>query len=954
MTDPSADQSPPVPATSDEPRRSLQRDVVFASVARQLFEGFDAAPVTLGPFVVMHRIGEGGMGTVYAAYDPRLERKVALKVVRERGVAPAAHRRLEREARAAASLAHPNVVPVFETGRAADGSVFIAMELVEGRTLRRWLTQSPRTWSQIVRMFIAAGQGLAAAHAAGLVHRDFKPDNVLVGTDERARVTDFGLASSLAEHPSTLSDDSRSDSYSWPEHRSIPMRGGTAGYIAPEQRRAHPVGPASDQFSFCVALREALELGALPLHADPSAPTPRPFRGPARLRRVLRRGLADSPRERWPSMDALLLELQRVVTPRRWPWAVAALSVGLGLVGAGLWYDAELGQRCAGAPEQLANTWNEAVARDVREALLRTGKSYGPRTWERVHAELDRYANAWVEHHLAACEATRVHQEQSEEVMDLRMACLARRRLDLRALLQVLARGHESTTSEAIDLVAQLPMLSRCDDVEALRSELPAPHDPVIAERAQALRERLTGAWWRRRSGEDEGLATEVGALVEQAEALGHPPVLAEALLLRGSLRDDARGDEDPKPDLERAYLLGATHEHQPVELHAAGLLAFVTGTDEHDHQRSRHWSQLALALADRPYTPANARARTWTHVGAALNRRGKSEEARALHERALALREATFGPQHPSIAATLHSLAVVMNSQGKPTEALEYGRRALAFWESTMGPEHPRVAKILMVMGHSSERAGHYDEALALHERALAIVTATWGPEHVTVATALNGMGNAWKQKGDLDAALPAYRRALAIEEAAQGPEHPYVAGLRSNVGALLMAQRRFTEAQIELEHALSTWETALGQEHPYVSGALLNLGNLFIRKGEDDKALPYLERGLALAEAHLGSQHPRVGMLLQSLATLYRHQERIEAARAHFERALELKEAVQGPSHPATIDALLSLGELERSQGRIADARVYFERALAHGRVEQDERAELEAWLAEHPARP
>jgi serine/threonine protein kinase len=212
-----------------------------------------------------------------------------------------------REARAMARLAHPNVVTVHEVGE--DGEhVYIVMELVAGATLRQWLA-TPRTWPRVLDVFVEAARGLASAHEAGIVHRDFKPDNVLVGDDGRTRVTDFGLARAPDEYATA------------PE--------GTPAYMAPEQRRGEPPTPAADQFSFCVALYEAL-YDRRPFVDDDSTTAPIAPRSddvPSLVWLAVRRGLAVDPHDRWPNMSALLSELRPAPVPRRRKILLVGLSI---------------------------------------------------------------------------------------------------------------------------------------------------------------------------------------------------------------------------------------------------------------------------------------------------------------------------------------------------------------------------------------------------------------------------------------------------------------------------------------------------------------------------------------------------------------------------------------------------------------------------------------------------
>src|SRR5215468_7612378 len=268
-------------------------------------EGGDEVPargVSIGRFIVLGPLGMGGMGMVLSAYDPQLDRKVALKLLRtDRGALSEEGRaRLVREAQAMARLNHPNVVAVYEV---VFGEVtgYLVMELVEGTTLRAWLAKNQPRWEQIVDLHIAAGAGLAAAHRAGLVHHDFKPDNVLVDGEGRPRVSDFGLAG--AGRPGA----------------------GTQAYMAPEQLGGGTVDARADQYAFCVTLWEALH-GERPV-AGAAPPSSR--KAPRWVDRALTRGLRAAPEERWPSMDDLLRVLRR---GRRSGARLAGLAAAVGAV----------------------------------------------------------------------------------------------------------------------------------------------------------------------------------------------------------------------------------------------------------------------------------------------------------------------------------------------------------------------------------------------------------------------------------------------------------------------------------------------------------------------------------------------------------------------------------------------------------------------------------------------
>jgi WD40 repeat protein len=341
----------------------LADELARADLKARLF-GAPAESSRIGRFAVLRKLGAGGMGVVYAAYDEELDRKVAVKLVLPGHDDPDASARSRREAQALARLSHPNVVQVYEVGE-YQGSVYLAMEFIQGQTLRAWQTRTPRRWQDIVAMYLQAGRGLAAAHARNLVHRDFKPDNVLVGDeDQRARVLDFGLARAPASDlsPGTSSPtkvgadlllraadpDLPHGTETRAEPAPLTTPGavlGTPAYMAPEQLAGEQADARSDIFSFCAALHEALH-GVRPfagehahslyeaiLRGGPTRAAP-PADVPAWLQRIVDRGLLADPSARWPAMEPLLLALSR--DPTRWRRRAALAGLGLILLGLGV------------------------------------------------------------------------------------------------------------------------------------------------------------------------------------------------------------------------------------------------------------------------------------------------------------------------------------------------------------------------------------------------------------------------------------------------------------------------------------------------------------------------------------------------------------------------------------------------------------------------------------------
>lgn len=424
----------------------------------------------VGRFVVLDLLGTGGMGVVYTAYDPELDRKVALKLLHPPREGEGDEPKLLAEAQVMARINHANVIAVYEVGTHRN-QVFAAMELIEGTTLRRWMTEQTRSWRQIVDVFVLAGDGLAAAHTAGVVHRDFKPENVLLGDDGRVKVSDFGLATAS------------------PAARGAHIAG-TPGYVSVEQLEGLGADERSDQFSFCIALHEALH-GSRPFSArslDDLVTEVR--RGPdlegARrtvppwLNRVVRRGLALAPEERYPSMRALTADIRRTIAVRRTRPRVAAAVATLALVtGAlALAMDRRTGTTrpsCADAADRLTGVWDSARRDAVRSAFLGTASPSAAAEYARAADLIDRYAAAWTTIRTEICEASDSRRESSAPLHDLRMACLDRARIQLRALSDVLVAADLDTVREAAAAAAALPPLDACSDADALRAIVSPP-----------------------------------------------------------------------------------------------------------------------------------------------------------------------------------------------------------------------------------------------------------------------------------------------------------------------------------------------------------------------------------------------------------------------------------------------------------------------------------------------
>jgi len=683
--------------------RPLEFQRLFAEVRGRLL-GEPAATLRLGRYLVGERIGAGGMGVVYAGVDPELGRKVAIKLVRPDrvGAGSAGRERLLREAQAMAQISSPHAVTVYEAGTYGE-QVFVVMEFVAGTTLTQWLGEAPRGWREVVEMFTQAGRGLHAAHQAGLIHRDFKPDNVLVGEDGRARVADFGLAHAAAE--AVASSLPRG---TFPIGHVLggisTATGALVGslpYMSPEQHRGAAVDARSDQFSFCVALWEALHgqrpfVGATPEElrsrtlAGAIAPAPEGARVPASLRRILLRGLQLAPGRRWSDMAALLGALERAGRRRGRAalWAVAAAAVAAGI--AGTWRSEHVQEDlCAGAGSEVAAVWGEGRRSAVRQAFLGTGRPEAAEAWSQVAARLDAYAGEWAEAREDACRAANYAERTGpKEHAHLELACLDRSLGELRALVVAFTEDAEGVLGNAVKAAVKLRPLSACRERPELALQV-APSDPAVAVQVQALGGRLDEIAALLKAGEVARALPRAREAATQAELLGHEFTTAEALVLLGSLQSHAGEFAAAEATLFAAALAAERGNNLSALVRARTELIVAIGYGQGRTDEALRWGALALnALGRNTGDPIEVRLRT--ALGLVHARRGDRMAASGELEQALALAEATLGPDHLGVATVVGHLAALRAEAGEVSAARSLLVRALEIRTRTLGASHP------------------------------------------------------------------------------------------------------------------------------------------------------------------------------------------------------------------------------------------------------------------------
>ena len=685
---------------------------MFAEVRGRMFGAGD--PVRVGRYLIRGRVGVGGMGVVYAADDAALGRRVAIKLLHGAGSEGQARGRILREAQALARLSHPNVVQIYEVGEVGR-QVFVAMEFVEGLTLAQWQQQRPWSWRELLDVYLQAGRGLAAAHAVGLVHRDFKPENVLVGADERVRVLDFGLARTDGEGaPAELR--LAGDASLQPITATGAMLG-TALYMSPEQWRASPTDPRSDQFSFCVALYAALfgvhpfagttvqELRARVLAGAVLSPpgrvgSPRP---PQRLRRALLRGLRVDPEQRFPDMPALLAELERVRRGRPLAWlGLGVLALGVGAALGGRWSAPEESATphvCATGSEQVQAVWGPTRRAAVRRAFLATERGDAVAVWSQVAAQLDDYADEWARGHAAACreamagEGPRRPRAELSEGPYLTMACLDRSLGELRALTDAFIDDADLVIGNAVKAAYKLRPLEECRARPVLALLTTPPADPATAVQVQALAGKLDEISALLKAGDTARgvpLAREAAA---QARALAHDHTTAEALVLLGSLESLAGEYPAAERSLFDAALLAERGDNRAALARARTELVFVIGYGQRRFDEALQWGELASNTMHQLGRGGALEVRLRSAKGLVLRARGDLPAARVELLAALTLAESTLGPDNPGVATALGNLAAVQAAAGEREAATAALRRALKIRERALGAgEHPRA----------------------------------------------------------------------------------------------------------------------------------------------------------------------------------------------------------------------------------------------------------------------
>ncbi len=807
-------------------------------------------------YEVKHELGRGGMGTVYLAHDRTLGRDVALKL--HRADPATGSGRLQREALAMAKLAHPNVVSVFEIGD-LDDRMYVAMEYVRGGTLRTW-GQAPHGWREIIAMMVATGRGLAAAHAAGLVHRDFKPENVLVGDDGRPRVGDFGLARSERAPAGDVARGATGPASTGAgavltnANTVTVSASGTPAYMAPEQMTGEPVDARSDQFAFCVVAWECLfgkrpfagaTVDALAHAITEHRLEPTASKVPERVRAVLGRGLAAKPGDRFADMPALLAALERAAAPRT---ARNAIVVAIGvavLIGGGVSVQRALAARrvdarCDDAANAMRARFDVAAHARLATALVASGSPYGESAALHTLPVIDRATSLLANEAAGVCRDTAL----SASARAARIACLDRRAGDVTSVVAQLSQPAPGIAEGAPDAAWSLTDPQPCTDGPAgARAIAPSVRDRLAKIYALSDGRQVEEALAAAKQLLDETRAShDTPSMVHVAQVLGELQDQMDHAAAAASFQLAETGAEQMGDDLGAASSLASlatdavmggagqyAQAHRDIDL-ARAKLARIGGNAE---------LELRMAFIE-------------SQVLMMEKRGGDAERAMvAVLARAAELYPAT----HPHFAQIYGTLAQIEDGIGKHTEELANAQKCYDLAKAAYGDGHPTTVEALLTLGIAQSKTDHLDDA----RRNLTAVLGMFPPGHPLRLSAQAGLGSLEEQAKNLPAARAAFEDARAGYVEAEGSASNDVALMDDDLGGVYQELGELEHAIASDREAVAIYRAEGADGTAHLAQALAGLCDALLSAGRAGEALPLATQALALLEAQPADADPQ-----------------------------------------------------------------------------------------------
>jgi tetratricopeptide (TPR) repeat protein len=757
---------------------------------------------------ITHRLGAGGTGAVYAAHDRELDRTVALKLLRAAGSEQTDRDRLRREALLLARLSHPNIVVVFGFTE-YEGHCAVVMELIQGRNLRAWLTQSPDAPPRRRRaceVVVAAGRALAAAHAAGVVHGDFKPENVLVPPlGAPVKILDFGLA---RIHTDAITPDAGEL-----DDTLATIEGLTPAYAAPERLAGGPPDAKADQYSLCVMLWEAWT-GSRPLQCGQAAP-------PRRVRRVLEQGLDPAPERRWASTYALLDAFEAACRPRRrWP----AVATGLFAVGGGAWllHD-EAVDPCSSRRAELEAVWSPERRRNVEANLA----AFDDATSTDVVASLDAHARRWIAAHGVGCRATGASDSVGRPELDRRLACLRARLQAFDALAGALETAGPVEVASARGSVASL-----ADPAECRRGRdppLPGRVDTLLA-RAEVL--------------QNIGRAELALALLDSAKAEDEAAAVAVGLR-RASVLATLDRREEARSLLERLYLQAVATGQEPAAARAAIAIVFNVRPGAIDREASITWLRHASTMLERSPGDVDLELELEHARAQALRFAGARVEAMDLFKRLEPEVARRYGRGGARWVQVRFHRAGACREAGRFDRERELAADGLEAARRVLGDEHRLTLDMEAMWGGALVQLGRADEARAVLTKTRAVFERIHGEEHEALQYLHVDLADLADLEGDLEQSREHYDTALAILHRRLGRDSHEAIALLNKRASVIWRLGDTHRATKEFHRAFDLALALGGKSSPRTLEVLNDLLVHQGRAGDWDAAAETLARG-------------------------------------------------------------------------------------------------------------
>ncbi|MCA9652616.1 MAG: tetratricopeptide repeat protein [Myxococcales bacterium] len=857
-----------------------------------------------GRYVVLDELhGDDGERTL-VAYDPELDRKVGLKVFPAASDGAQARRR--ERARVLAGIVHPHVVRVHDVG-SWEGRLFAAMDFVEGDTVGPWIERERPPWRRVLEVFLAAGDGLAAAHAAGLIHGRFGGDALVIGSDGQIRVIDFV--------------------------RSTPEIGS-------------PPDEAQDRGSWCAALLRALA-GWPPERDDASPPEPA---GPRRIRRLIEQGRDEGPHAL--ALPQLVERLRRMLGRRR-QLGTAAVVLAVVATPTVAWLAGRepapaATSWCEGSEARLAEVWNEGVAQRGRDAFVATRVPFADDAWASVEGQLERFVGEWRQAQADHCRPD--PDDPTGQRHAAATVCLHRQLQALRAFVAELPQADAELVASASRTAASLGSPAACsDDPDDER------YADVDLEQVLAVESALSRSDVQRELGRYQASLDEASTALEQAEALGARPLAAEARHAIGLAHARLGREEEAERLYHDAFSLAfASGNHEIVALSALDLVVLLAEQGRHDE--ARRWVEHAAAAIERDDS-RELRTRLEAVRGLAAYRRGDHEEAKEHYEQSIALAEQADPPDEFAKMQASQALGNVMGRLGRGEEEIEILRRSLAQAEKLLGPQHPAVGHHLNSLATALARRGSVELGLREHARALAIFEGAFGPDHAHTIAARTSMASTLHEAGRDEEAAAAYEAALASAQRTFDEDDPRYVTVLGNVGMFHALSGHYVEAAALLSEAATRNEAIHGPDHEHTLGYLNNLAATFMFSGSYQEAQEVYRKIVERTGRAMGEDHPQLVPGLLGSARVERELEHPEVAAEQLERALRI--AIERAVRPEMIGTVrFQLAQALWESGQDRERALTLARAAAQSFVVAQEEGwdirdrleEVRGWIAEH----